>query len=328
MERASSTNSRRAPDDGRGSSSRRDPLSDDRPVIIEVALNGATQPDRNPNAPQDQKSLVDDALRCIEAGASIVHTHAPDISVPGEEGAALYLEHFRPVHERHPDAILYPTLVFADEIEKKTSHIEPLAKAFPLRMGFVDPGSTNLTPTQENGLPFPAEWVYANSPADIEYKFDLCRKLSLGPGMAIFEPGFLRLALAYHAAGRLPAGAFLRFYFGGERSYRGEGIVDLLFGLPPRRSSLDVYLEMLGEVDLPWSVAVVSGDPWDGGVARHGLERGGHLRVGLEDYAGPRQPSNLELVEEAVALCREVGRPVASAAEAAAMIRLPNRSGA
>lgn len=302
-------------------------LLSDTPVIIEVALNGATQPDRNPHSPQDQASLIADALRCIEAGASIVHTHAPDISVAGEAGAALYLEHFAPIHERYPEAILYPTLVFAETIEEKTSHIEPLAKAFPLRMGFVDPGSTNLTPTQDSGAPFPAEWVYANSPSDIAYKFELCRKLGLGPGMAIFEPGFLRTALAYHRAGQLPEGAFLRFYFGGERSYRGEGPIDLLFGLPPTVSALDLYLEMLGDAGLPWSIAVVSGDPWDGGVAAHALERGGHLRVGLEDYAGSRAPSNLELVEEAVQLCQAAGRRVATAAEAAAILRLPNRAG-
>jgi 3-keto-5-aminohexanoate cleavage enzyme len=295
-----------------------------KPVIIEVALNGATSRDRNPNAPQDQQALIEDAIRCIEAGASVVHTHAPDISIAGKDGAQQYLEHFQPIAERFPAAILYPTLVFADSVEEKTSHIEPLAQAFPLKMGFVDPGSLNLIPTDDAGKPLPAEWVYANSPAAIEYKFALCARLGLAPGMAIFEPGFLRAALGYHAAGALPPGAFLRFYFGGERSYRGDGPVDLLFGLPPRQSSLDVYLEMLGDVDLPWSVAVVSGDPWDGGVARHGLERGGHVRVGLEDYAGPRQPSNLELVEEAVALCREVGRPVASCEEAATLIRLPS----
>ncbi|MBJ18100.1 MAG: 3-keto-5-aminohexanoate cleavage protein [bacterium] len=300
------------------------------PVIIEVALNGGTQPDRNPHSPQTQQGLVEDALRCIEAGAAIVHTHAPDISIGGERGARQYLEHFEPVHARFPDAILYPTIVFGPTIEDKTSHIEPLAKAFPLRMGFVDPGSVNLMPTDDEGKPMPADWVYANSPADVAYKYALCDRLGLGPGMAIFEPGFLRAALAYHSAGAMPQGAFLRFYFGGEASYRGDGKVDLLFGLPPRKSCLDVYLEILAEHfdgrgdGLPWSVAIVSGDPWDGDVARHALERGGHLRVGLEDYAGTRAPSNLELVEEAVALCAEVGRPVASAAEAGKILNLPN----
>ncbi|MBK7947597.1 MAG: 3-keto-5-aminohexanoate cleavage protein [Deltaproteobacteria bacterium] len=295
----------------------------EKPVIIEVALNGATPITRNPNSPQTQAALIADAIRCIEAGASIVHTHAPDISVSGEAAARLYLEHFAPIHARFPDAILYPTLVFGKTIEEKTSHIEPLKRIFPLRMGFVDPGSINLTPTGEDGKPFPTDWVYANSPADIDYKFSLCKRLGLGPGMAIFEPGFLTAALAYVRAGAMPQGAFLRFYFGGGSSYRGPGQIDLLFGMPPRKLALDLYLDMLGDVDLPWSVAVVSGDPFAGGVARHALERGGHLRVGLEDYAGERRPTNLELVEEAVALCRAVGRPVATAAEAAGILRLP-----
>lgn len=296
----------------------------EQPVIIEVALNGATPTSRNPHVPQSQVALIEDAIRCIEAGASIVHTHAPDISVAGEAGARLYLEHFAPIHARFPDAILYPTLVFGKTIEEKTSHIEPLKRLYPLRMGFVDPGSVNLTATGEDGKPSPTDWVYANSPADIAYKFELCKRLGLGPGMAIFEPGFLRMALAWARAGAMPQGAFLRFYFGGESSYRGPGQIDLLFGLPPTRLALDVYLEMLGDVELPWSIAVVSGEPFEGGVARHALERGGHLRVGLEDYAGPRQPSNLELVEAAVALCRSVGRPVATATQAAEILRLPS----
>jgi uncharacterized protein (DUF849 family) len=300
-------------------------MSTAEPVIIEVALNGGTQPERNPHSPQTQEGLIEDAIRCIEAGASIIHTHAPDISVGGEAGAQQYLDHFEPIHARFPEAILYPTIVFGPTIADKTSHIEPLAKAFPLRMGFVDPGSLNLMPTDDDGRPMQTDWVYANSPADIAFKFALCERLGLGPGMAIFEPGFLRAALAYHAAGAMPQGAFLRFYFGGERSYRGDGKVDLLFGLPPKKSSLDVYLGMLGDVPMPWSIAVVSGDPFDGEVARHALEQGGHLRVGLEDYAGDRAPSNLQLVEEAVALCAEVGRPVASAAETGKILNLPHR---
>ena len=52
-------------------------------------------------------------------------------------------------------------------------------------------------------------------------------------------------------------------------------------------------------------------------VARLALERGGHLRVGLEDHAGSRKPTNEELVREAVALADDVGRPVATSDEAA-----------
>jgi uncharacterized protein (DUF849 family) len=45
------------------------------------------------------------------------------------------------------------------------------------------------------------------------------------------------------------------------------------------------------------------------------LERGGHVRVGLEDYAGPRTPSNAELVEELAGLASNSGRGVATATD-------------
>src|SRR5262249_19620779 len=72
------------------------------------------------------------------------------------------------------------------------------------------------------------------------------------------------------------------------------------------------YLAMLEGTNLAWAVAVIGGDVLASDVARLALERGGHLRVGLEDYAGPRTPSNVELVREAVAPARAVGRPVAA----------------
>jgi uncharacterized protein (DUF849 family) len=299
-------------------------MSSSLPVVIEVALNGATRPELNPHAPQTQEALVEDALVCIDAGATVLHTHAPDISVGGRAGADAYLEHFRPVLERHPEVVLYPTLVFADTVEEKTSHIPFLAEA-GLRMGFVDPGSLNLGPTDDTGLPMTAGIVYANSHADIAYKFELCERLGLAPGMAIFEPGFLRTAIAWYEAGRMPQGALVRLYLGGESSYRGDGLTDLLFGLPPTPASLDTYVDMMEarSVDLPWSVAVVSGSTVENGVAHRALERGGHLRVGLEDYAGVERKSNVELVREAVAECERAGRPVARADEMAKILALP-----
>jgi 3-keto-5-aminohexanoate cleavage enzyme len=77
-------------------------------------------------------------------------------------------------------------------------------------------------------------------------------------------------------------------------------------------------------VDLPWSVSVWGGDLMRTPIARRALERGGHLHVGLEEHFDPaRKPTNEELVREAVALCAEVGRPVASCSEAAAILGLP-----
>jgi 3-keto-5-aminohexanoate cleavage enzyme len=70
-------------------------------------------------------------------------------------------------------------------------------------------------------------------------------------------------------------------------------------------------------------VSVVGGDLGRSEVATLALERGGHLHLGLEFYGGDRTPTNVELVEEAVALCEAAGRPVASCAEAAEILGLP-----
>lgn len=80
---------------------------------------------------------------------------------------------------------------------------------------------------------------------------------------------------------------------------------------------------MLEGTALPWSVSVWGGDLIETPIARLALELGGHLHVGLEEHAGDRQPSNVELVSEAVALAHEVGRPVADGAQAARIIDLP-----
>ena len=293
------------------------------PVIIEAAINGVTSKERNPHVPTAPAEIAADALRCLKAGAAIVHNHV-DVASGGEAIAARQLEGWRPVLGQRPDAILYPTVGFGGDVVQRYAHIALLAEAVPMRMSVFDPGSVNLGGVDADGLPGGAlDFVYVNSFGDIRHMARLCDEHRLGPSISIFEPGFLRATLAYHRAGRLPAGAFVKFYFGGDVDYIGGGKRGVSFGLPPTRAALDAYLDMLDGSALPWAVAVIGGDVVDSGMAKLALERGGHLRVGLEDYAGTRRPRNVELVEEAVALARAVGRPVASCAQAAAVLGLP-----
>jgi uncharacterized protein (DUF849 family) len=86
---------------------------------------------------------------------------------------------------------------------------------------------------------------------------------------------------------------------------------------------------MLGASGLPWMVGVLGGDV-AATLAPLAIAGGGHVRVGLEDYDGPRRPRNEELVEEVVAMARRAGRPIATADETAAILGLgpPRASGA
>ena len=188
-----------------------------------------------------------------------------------------------------PDAILYPTMGSGATISERYDHHIPLAEAGTIRMGVLDPGSVNLAATANDGTPPETGYAYVNTPADIHHMMGVCRDQGLGPSFAIYEPGFLRTVLAYHHAGVLPAGSLTKFYFSGS-GYFGGGLP--LYSAPPIPEALDLYLAMLGDTGLPWAVTMLGGSLLDTPVARMAIERGGHLRVGLEDYSsGPRTSS-------------------------------------
>lgn len=289
----------------------------DVPVILEVAVNGAARRERNPHVPISPAEIAEVALECLAQGAQIVHQH-DDIGPAGatpERMAELGLAAYQPVLARYPDAVLYPTTNWGGKRhEERWGHHFPLVEKGVLRMAYVDPGSLNIGGLDRDGLPSDGI-LYANELAFIRWKFEQCARLRLGPNMALFEPGFVRVVRAYERAGRLPAGAFAKFYF-------GDGMT---FGLPPTRAALAAYLELLEGSAVPWAAAVIGGDLVGSGMARLALEAGGHLRVGLEDFGGKRSPSNQELVREAVALCAQVGRPLATRAQAAEILGLPRR---
>jgi uncharacterized protein (DUF849 family) len=72
---------------------------------------------------------------------------------------------------------------------------------------------------------------------------------------------------------------------------------------------------------LPWSVAVLGGDIFDSDLPQLALERGGHLRVGLEDHKGA-PVTNEALVARAVELVEHSDRRVASCADTAELLGL------
>ncbi len=285
------------------------------PVIIEASLNGGTQKSTNPSVPRTPAEVIEDALRCIDAGATMVHNHTDD-PVAGGSGVhdpAPYLEAWRPILEARPGTLLFPTAPVGQPVpvEDRYSHVVALAEAGVLAQAPVDPGSTNIGRSGADGLPPDSDGVYSNNFSDSRWMVELCRRLEIGISFSVFEPGFLRFIVAYYRAGQLPPGVMVKLYFGTD---------PLLFGLPPTVPSLEAYLQLLDGTGLPWLVSAIGGDVVGCGLAEAALERGGYLQVGLEPFTGERQPTNLELVEEAVALAERAGRTVATADEAAAIL--------
>jgi 3-keto-5-aminohexanoate cleavage enzyme len=214
--------------------------------------------------------------------------------------------------------LLYPT---ANAIDGRLDlrHLELLAETDLLSVSPCDPGSVNLGGVGADGVPV-GEIVHSNSYDSIAVQLELASAQRLGPSLAMYEPGFLRTAIAWWKAGRLPAGTMFKFYLSTERGYMGAP-----FGLPPTKLAVDAYLEILGDCPVPWAISVVGGDVVESVLARYAVERGGHIHLGLEFFAGERMPTNVELVNEAVAVCDALGVAVATCDEAAEILGLPRR---
>ena len=286
-----------------------------------------TNKERNPRVPLAPLEIARDALDCLAAGAAIVHNHIDKYGIDGAALAQRQLEGWCPVLEARPDAIVYPTVGFGGSIEERYAHIPLLAESGLMRMSVLDPGSVNFGGVGEDGLPGGAiDVVYVNTYADIRHEVALCETHRLGPSVSIFEPGFLRAALAYHRAGRLPRRrpdqALLRRRLRLPRRSGGAASASAC-RRRGRRSTPTSTCSKAATCRGRWRSSAATSSPraWRGWRC----ERGGHVRVGLEDYAGPRTPANAELVEEVVALAGEVGRPVAGCAEAARLLQLPRR---
>jgi uncharacterized protein (DUF849 family) len=282
------------------------------PTVIEAAVNGMTTKEQNPHVPRTVDEIVEDSLRCLDAGASIVHHHNDDPVFGGatRHCAGPYIEVWTRLRASWPGLLLHPTTASAtadSTIEERYAHVAELYDAGLAPMANCDAGTMALAIPTPDGVQSLPE-TFGNPAADVDWILRWCREREIPVTISIFEPGFLRLILAHQKAGTLPREMKIQLYLGGDR---------LLFGLPGTPVGLAAYLDMLDGTGLAWMASVFGGDVVASGIAALAIEKGGHVRVGLEDHhAPPRQARNVELVAEVAALCRAAGRPPATVEDA------------
>ena len=293
------------------------------PLVITASINGERPKEQNRHSPRTHEEITKAALSSYDAGASIIHVHATDMALVAEESAEDYLKSWRPVLEARPGSLWYPTLTrgWGGEIR----HILAIDDAVGLEFGCIDPGGVPFAMLDDEGLPVGR--YYANSLESIRSDFATFKERGIGPQMAIYEPHYMRIVLAFHAAGALPEGTVCNFYFCGDYGLGGER--SMPFGLRPTEASLKAYLDILGDVDLPWTVSVWGGDIFDSDLPQLAIEQGGHVLVGIEPYFHPqRQLSNEEMIGRVVEMANRAGVPVADREETLEAFRSPRRASA
>ena len=295
------------------------------PVILECAINGSTTKAKNPHAPGTPAEHTAENIRCLDAGATIVHMHSNQPNEDVKVAAQAYMEIYQPVWKKHPHAILYPTANFDPKVYNRTrkpwpgkiqyGHQRLLAEAGLINMVLFDTGVVPIAVYDKEGVPGPdsAFWWYGFWPEDIRYIKQVCDDLGTGASISVFEPGWMKNVIAMVRAGTLPRGSKLNIYFAS----------DSLAGMaPPVPEALQLYLKMMEGMDLKWAVGYIGEKSvMDTQLARMALERGGSFRVGLEDWA--HGTSNVEQIKRAKEIINSVGRPILTGVEAIKYLDIP-----
>jgi 3-keto-5-aminohexanoate cleavage enzyme len=281
-------------------------------VCLEVALNGAWTRRGQPRMPISPDEIVADALACAQAGASVVHFHAYDVAGAEQTTEPALLASIIERIRARSDVIVYPTIRYmanaqaiADDAgAQRYAHVEALAARGLLEWVVIDPGSTNLLSLRDvqQGRPGGVE---INTPRAVRHAFEVAARCKLHPGLAIYEPGYLRLGAALARALPQAPAPLYRLMFSEQ----------FTFGFKPTRNALQAYLALLADEapDAPWMVAGLGVDLR--GLMPLAVELGGHVRVGLEDMCLGSDETNLALVADAARRIEAAGGSVASAAD-------------
>ncbi|MEX0923354.1 MAG: 3-keto-5-aminohexanoate cleavage protein [Rhodovibrionaceae bacterium] len=289
-----------------------------RKIWMEVALNGPWTRERQPLMPVTVEEIVEEGVACARAGASILHVHAYDETTGRQNDDwniyARIIEGIR----ANADVIVYPTLPLAgspemsgaDTPETRFAAVEELARRGLIECAVIDPGSVNFSHKDDRAAGREG-FVYLNPESHLRYGLALAARHGIHPCYALYEPGFARLgaALAAEVEG-LPQPIYRMFFSD-----------DFAFGFPATRWALTAYHRLLSELvpEAPWMVAGLAVDIRP--VIAAAVERGGHVRVGLEDAPWGTEMSNLAWLEEALETVRREGGEPATTEEVRAGLK-------
>ena len=285
-------------------------------LIIEAALNENARRTLNPNIPVTPREIAEDALACAQAGASVIHFHArePETGKPRMNGTELYAEAMELIRQQS-EVLFYPTFQPGLPAEDRWQHIFALAEnpRVRLRLGACDMGSVNFSRFDYAARRVTSEWIYQNPATDNDWCLRRCQELGLRPRMSVWEPGGLRTIFAFREIGLLDDPLIVQFYLSD----------DLPQGYPPGPRAILNYLDMVPPgAKLVWFAGSLTGDATK--LNALAILMGGHARVGLGDDpgAGGGKATNADLVHRIARLAGELGRPIATPADARGILGL------
>ncbi len=271
-------------------------------LIITAAICGAeVTKDQNPNVPYTVEEIVREAKSAYDAGAAVVHVHVREDDGTPTQSRERFRVCMDAIKAAIPDVILIPSAGGAVGMTAE-ERLQP-TELFP-EMATLDCGTCNF-----------GDDVFENTMPTMRAFGKRMLENNIKPEYECFEMGHLDTILKMAKKGQVP-GDPMQFNF--------------VLGVPGCTPAT--------VKNLCWLVdAIPAGSTWTAtGVGRSAFQlaaptivMGGNVRVGFEDNIylsrGVLARSNGELVEKVVRLSRELGREIASPAEAREILSLKAR---
>jgi uncharacterized protein (DUF849 family) len=285
-----------------------------RKLIIEARVNEYMPREQgNPHVPYSPAEIAADAVACRDAGAAVLHFHSRKPDGAPEHEAGSYAETVSRIREAS-DILIHPTLGYVTldaSGESRLAHILDMAgnPASAPHFAPMDLGSVNVDRYNAQARRFETTGlIYKNSTETLAYFAENLRAVGLKPYLVSWTVGFTRYVSAFLDMGLLDEPAYLCFCLT-DNTFLG--------GHPGTLRGLQAHLDFLPtERCIEWTVCNFGGNLF--ALAAAIISQGGHISIGLGDYTYGElgQPTNAELVARIAAIARELGREVATPAEA------------
>jgi 3-keto-5-aminohexanoate cleavage enzyme len=289
------------------------------PVIICVACNGGIQgKEANEFIPEDAEEIAESVHAAYEAGASMVHIHARDPKklTEGARDTETWRDVLRKVRQCCPEIILNATTGAGPGMT--------MAERAACLAAGPEVASLNLAPDmsrfklKERRAPFPFPRPALEIDECIPFTYGQIHQFAaemkehgVKPELELYHPG-CAWVVNYLIEHNLI-----------EKPYWMQTVMGYQTGSYP---TVENIIQMLKEFpdEALWLCSAIG--PFQLPLTTLATLMGGHVRVGLEDNVyysrGKKAKSNAELVQRAVRIAHELNRPVATPAQARAMLGL------
>ena len=271
-----------------------------KPCIICVAITGSVPTKaHNPAVPITVAEQVESTQAAYEAGAAIAHCHVRDDAGRPTSDPERFARLKEGIEAHCPGMIVQLSTGGRSGSGRERGGMLPLRPD----MASLSVGSNNF-PTR----------VYENPPELIDWLAAEMTTYGVTPEVEAFDLSHIHQAVARHRAGQLPGKLYVQFVMGVKNA------------MPVDRDVFDYYVRTMERLapEAEWCAAGVGAGQIV--VNEWAIAAGGHTRTGLEDNMRLDRerlaPSNAALVARAVELCARHERPVATPAEARAILGL------